>query len=200
MGKVGCAHATSLLSSLRPQASTSSPGHSRGRFVQARPAMRPATSRCQAQAQPAINRTAGNPLATKLLTAAAYHILRGAMLASKDPNQTPAGLNLRAGAASCATPRCPPPRGLARPLCYAHARRNCWAQGRRRQAVCRCCCWWGQALRHHHRRRHRGAGPQAALYQAASPPARAACSSQSWRRSPVVQRSTGRHLPPIFLQ
>ena len=88
------------ISSLRPHASTSSPGRSRGRFVQTRPAMRPAKSRCQAQAQPSINQTAGNPLATTLLTAAAYHIMRGAMLASKAPNQTPAGLNLRAGAAS----------------------------------------------------------------------------------------------------
>ena len=40
---------------LRPQTSTSTPGHSWGRFVQARPAMRPATSRCQAQAQQATN-------------------------------------------------------------------------------------------------------------------------------------------------
>ena len=51
------------------------------------------------------------------------------MLASKRPLtrhvQTPACLNLRAGAASWVTPRCPPPRGLARPLRYAHARRHC---------------------------------------------------------------------------
>ena len=150
MGKLGYAHATSLvLYSLRPQASTiiSRTYGGRGRFVQARPAMRPATSRCQAQAQPVINQTAGNPLSTTLLTASAYHILHSAMLASKDPNQTPAGLNLRAGDASRAPPRCPP-RGLARPLRYAPARRNSWAQGRCRQALCRCCCWC-QALPHH---------------------------------------------------
>ena len=58
---------------------------SRGRSVQALPAICPVASSYQAQAHPAQdNRTAGNPLATTLLTAAAYHILRGAMLASKD--------------------------------------------------------------------------------------------------------------------
>ena len=45
-------------SSLRPQASTSSPGHSRGRFVQARPAMHPAAACCEGQAQQATNQTA----------------------------------------------------------------------------------------------------------------------------------------------
>ena len=54
--KVGCAHLH--VSRLRPQASTSSLGHSRGRFVQARPAMCPATSRCQAQTKQATNPTA----------------------------------------------------------------------------------------------------------------------------------------------
>ena len=58
-------------------------------------------------------------------------------LPAKTANPTPAGLNLRAGAASRAAPRSPPPRGLARPLCYAHARRHCWAQAlhRRRQVL-----------------------------------------------------------------
>jgi hypothetical protein len=52
-------------------------------------------------------------------------------------NQTPqAGLNLRAGAALTAAPRCPPPRGFARPLCSAHARRHyCWAQAARAAAA-----------------------------------------------------------------
>ena len=136
-GKSGLSHA----SSLRPQASSVYliSGHSRGWFVQAWPAMRPAASRCQPQAQPAMNQTAGNPLAT-FLSAVAYHILCGGMHAMQQrPLTRPAGLNLRAGAASWATPLCPPPRGLARPLHYAHARRNCWAQGRCRQALCRCC-------------------------------------------------------------
>ena len=76
---------------LRPQLSCRSIGsrrfqycliYSRGRFVQAPPAMCPAASRCQAQAQQATSRTAtlGSP--------------------AKTASQTPAGPNLRAGAAS----------------------------------------------------------------------------------------------------
>ena len=113
------------VSSLRPQASTSSPdiagtgSYRHGRHASSHiPLPR--------QTQPAIKQTAGKPLATTLLTAAAYHILCGAMPA-KTANQTPAGLNMRAGAASWAAPHSPPPRGLALPLRYARARRNCWA-------------------------------------------------------------------------
>ena len=100
---------------LSAQASTSSPGHNRSLFVQARPAMRPATSRCQAQAQPAMSQTAGNALATalRLTTYGVHAVLRSP---AKTANQTPAGLNLRAGVASWAASRSPPPRGLARML------------------------------------------------------------------------------------
>ena len=112
-GKSGLSH----VSSLRPQASTSSPGHSRGRFVQAPPAMCPATFSCQAQAQQGSRQQRNNPSSNKTYLTGSHR----AMPCSPRRQQTPqtrhraAGLNLRAGAASRAAPRSRPPCGLACP-------------------------------------------------------------------------------------
>ena len=121
----------SHVSSLRPQASTSSPGHSRGRFVQAPPAMCPATFSCQAQAQQGSRQQRNNPSSNKTYLTGSHR----AMPCSPRRQQTPqtrhraAGLNLHAGAAgrhhalllhlalpaprTCTPP--PPPCGLALP-------------------------------------------------------------------------------------
>ena len=175
-GKVGCAHAKSLVEAASVYG-TSSPGHSRGRFVQARPAMHAATSRCQAQAQPAQdNQTAGNALATTIRTAAAYDTPRYAILASEDRKpDTYTYHNWRAGAALRAAPHSSPPLGLPDPSAtHMHA-----ATAERMQVL---------------RRRRRAPGrpgpapplplatkvqgrTHAALYQAAPPPAHAVCSS-----------------------
>ena len=100
----------------RPQAFSSSPGHIKP-GSECTGAARHASSRVplSAQAQRATNLTAGNLLPTTLFTTATFYIRAVLCLPAKTADQTPAGLNLRAGAASWATPRCHPPRGLARP-------------------------------------------------------------------------------------
>ena len=131
---------------------TSSPGRSNGRFVQAPAAMR--------QPRPAVKH--------KHQQATHQSTKHRATLCSpaKTANQTPAGLNLRAGTASRAALRSPP-HGLACPLCYAHARRHCWAQAlRRRQALCRRRRRSRQTLR-----RRRGLRPCAAAAAASASPA-----------------------------
>ena len=127
------------LSSLRLQASTSSPCapatflYSRGRCVQTRPAMCPVASSYQAQAQPAQdNQSAGNPRAPTLLTAAAYHIVCHAILAGRPQ---PA----RRYRFSSSTWPC-------LPLCHAHARCHCWAQALRRCQVLHSCAASGALL------------------------------------------------------
>ena len=88
--------------------------------------------------QPAINQTAGNPLATALLTAAAYHTPLHATLASKDRKPDigrPPLLGQHA-------PRALLPSTSTWPFFCAHARRNCWAQvlrSRRIRQACAAC-------------------------------------------------------------
>ena len=168
-----------------PQASTSSPRHSWGRFVQARPTMCPVASRCQAQ--------------------------RSTSTAIKELNSRKSSHN---------TPHC---CGLPRTvLCYACQQRPLTRHrpastcapapllGRRRAVLLHAALL---ALSATH---SATAGPRPLLLvgPGPSPPppsppprrraasralprsisARAACSSQSSRRGPAVQRSTRRHL------
>ena len=101
----------------------------RGRFAQAPPAVCPAASRCQAQAYIAGNKP-NSHTATHCATLCSP---------AKAVDQTLAGLKLRAGAASWAAPRSPPPRGLACLLRYAHARMHAATAGPRPCAAARSC-------------------------------------------------------------
>ena len=110
---------------------------SRGWF--ARPAMRQAMSPCQAQAKHATNHTQQTKQEYMLPHTVPCYARQQRLLTRHRQASTCAPAPFLGTA-----PRSPPPRGLACPLRYAHARRHCWAQGR-----CRHRCL---ALRRHCRR------------------------------------------------